>query len=231
MQDEPSFDAPDSWDALWSLVGEGLLGGVHHALNNRVAALSAISQVLGIGMPDAAPLVASLEGEVDRLEHAVAMISLLRRARSRRAEPVQLPELAASLPPLLQQHGDLKETRFEIPADPGLVPAWAERDLLTRVLLALMLATGLEAERRGGRVVRVEYGSDEGVVLLGVAVVPGGGGAGLRLEPPRGLDARAAAEAAREMDGELQAIAGSSCPAAYTLRLPSLLALGGEAMA
>ena len=42
MQDEPTFDTPENWDALWSLVGEALLGGVHHTLNNRVAALSAI---------------------------------------------------------------------------------------------------------------------------------------------------------------------------------------------
>lgn len=229
MQDEPSFDTPEGWDALWSLVGEGLLGGIHHALNNRVAALSAISQVLGIGMPDAAPLMASLEGEVDRLEHAVALISLLRRARVRRAEPVQLPELAATLPPLLQQHADLKETRFDIPSDPGLVPAWAERDLLTRVLLVLLLGAGLEAERMGGGGVRVEYGSDERVVTLRVAAVPDGGGGGASA-PPRGLHAGAAAEAAREMGGELQVQSEGGAPAAYMLRLPNLLSVGAEAL-
>lgn len=228
MQDDPTFDAPDDWNALWLLVGEGLLGGVHHALNNRVAALSAISQVLGIGIPDTAPLMASLETEVDRLEQAVTLISLLRRARSGRPEPIQLPELAATLPPLLLQHADLKETRFEVPGDAGLMPAWAERDLLTRVLLTLMVAAGLESERGGGGGVRLEYGVTEGVVTVGVAVMPGGGGAAGR-QAPRGLHAGAAAEAAREMGGELLLAAGEGVPSAYTLRLPSLLTVDSDA--
>ena len=232
MPDDPSFDVPQDWNELWSLVGEGLLGGIHHGLNNRVAALSAISQVLGIGMPDAGPLVASLEGEVDRLEEAVALLSLLRRARSRHPEPIQLPELTASLLPLLQQHAELKEIHIEVPSDPALMPAWAERDLLTRILLAVMLAAGLEAERRGDSRVVVEYGTDGKMVTLRVEVAAGGGVARQRglIGPPRGLHAGAAAAAMEELGGDLQIGAGNDPPVRYTVRLPGLLAMRDEAL-
>src|SRR5690606_20383904 len=141
----------------------------HHALNNRVASLSAISQVLDCGMPDAAPLMSSLSSEVVRLEQTVSMLSLLRRARARRPEPVQLPELVASLSPLLAQHSDLKETVFVFDPDPGVLPVWAERDELTRVLLTLLLAVGLEGEWSGCRRARVSYRGDEAVVAVRVA--------------------------------------------------------------
>ena len=232
MPDDPSYDRPADWNALWSLVGEGLLGGIHHGLNNRVAALSAISQVLGIGIPDAGPLVASLEGEVDRLEGAVALLALLRRARSRRPEPIQLPELTASLLPLLQQHAELRETRFDVPGDPALMPAWAERDLLTRVLLAVMLGVGLEAERRGGSAA-VSYGVDGGMVTLRVALVPGGreGRQHGLVEAPRGLHAGAALGALEEFGGELRMGGGEDPPGEYTVRLPGLLTVSDEEFA
>src|SRR5690606_12592677 len=127
MEQLERVESPADWEALWRRVSESLLGGLHHALNNRVAALSAISQVLGSGMPDATPLISSLGSEVDRLEQTVSLISLLRRARSRSPEPVQMPELTASLSALLAQHNDLKEVRFITDPDPGVLPVWAER--------------------------------------------------------------------------------------------------------
>ena len=146
MRGDDGRGSGSDWNELWRTVSESLLGGIHHALNNRVAALSAISQVLGAGMPDAGPIVAALGGEVDRLEQTVALITLLRRARSRNPEPVQLPELVAGLTPLLPHHGDLKDIEFIGDPDPGVLPAFAERDQLTRVMLVLMTGVGLSAE-------------------------------------------------------------------------------------
>lgn len=215
---------PGEWHDLWGVVGESLLGGLHHALNNRVAALSAISQVLRAGMTDATPLVSSLSGEVARLEETVAMLSLLRRARTRRAEPVQVPELVASLTPLLGQHNDLKEIVFVAAADPGVLPVWAERDLLTRVLLTLIVAVGLEAEWGGCRRVRITYRGDEATVTVRVACDRVDDGTMSPDPSVTRLDARGSEGAVRALGGELEAKVWESGERSYELRLPSLLA-------
>ena len=217
-------DTPGGWDDLWGIVGESLLGGVHHALNNRVAALSAIAQVLRAGMNDAAPLVRSLSDEVSRLEGTVAMLTMLRRATSRRPEPVQLPELVATLTPILEQHNDLKETVFVTGEDPGVLPVLAERDLLTRVLLTLMVSAGLEAESTRSRRVLVSYRGDEAVVTVRVCRDETEGGVEREEDDDiLRLDASAAGEAALAMDGELTVTRDQVDGTCYDLRLPTLI--------
>lgn len=224
MGSDEMVDAPADWNDLWAIVGESLLGGVHHALNNRVAALSAIAQVLGTGMPDAAQLVSSLAGEVGRLDETVSLLSLLRRARTRRPEPVQVPELVATLSPLLGQHNELKEVVFVAPADPGVLPVWAERDLLTQVLLTLMVAAGLEAEWRGCRQVRVAYRGDQDTVSIRVSCETSAVATGEGDPSVRRLDASAAAQALGAMSGELEARPRAGVDTTYEVRLPTLLA-------
>lgn len=223
MQNKEMVDSPTDWTELWAIVGESLLSGVHHALNNRVAALSAISQVLRSGFPDATPLVASLASEVRQLEETVALLSLLRRARTRRPEPVQVHELIGTLPPLLAQHNDLKEITFTaVSAD--VLPVWAERDQLTRVLLTLAVAVGLEAERSGCRRVTIAYRGDDEAVTIRFACDRNGAGTGPAEAAVRRLDARAAAEGVAPLGGRLEV---KTCPGgelAYELRLPTLLA-------
>jgi hypothetical protein len=216
--------APGDWSELWGTVGESLLGGLHHALNNRVAALSAISQVLGAGMPDSGPLVASLSGEVSRMEETIGLLSLLRRARTRRPEPVQVPELVAGLTPLLAQHNDLKEVVFVATSDPGVLPVWAERDLLTHVLLTLMVAVGIEAGRDGCRRVRISYRGDDAIVTTRVACERNPDTAAEPDVSVQRLDARGAGEPVQAMGGELETTMGAGGEAAYEVRLPTLLA-------
>lgn len=224
MLNPESGQIPADWNTLWRGVSESLLSGLHHALNNRVAALSAIAQVLGSDIEDASPLVASLTGEVARLEETVSLISLLRRARSHAPEPVQVPELVAGLATLLAQHNDLKEIGFLCEPDPGLLPVLVERDLLTRVMLALMTSVGLQAERSGQRQVRVSYAGDEDEVAISVesvAELPGSDSGGATI---RRLDARAAGEAVRAMKGTMRTLRGAAGELGYEVRLPTLLA-------
>lgn len=224
MQSPEAGEIPADWNSLWRGVSESLLSGLHHALNNRVAALSAIAQVLGSDIRDASPLVASLTGEVARLEETVSLISLLRRARSHAPEPVQAPELVAGLATLLAQHNDLKEIVFLCEADPGVLPVLVERDLLTRVMLALMTSVGLQAERSGQRQVRVSYAGDEAEVAISVECVAEPIAAESAGATIRRLDARAAGEAVRMMNGTMRTLRGTAGELGYEVRLPTLLA-------
>lgn len=225
MRGEEARGEASDWNELWRTVSESLLGGIHHALNNRVAALSAISQVLGAGMPDAGPIVASLGGEVNRLEQTVALISLLRRARSRNPEPVQLPELVASLTPLLPHHGDMKEIEFVGDPDPGVLPVFVERDQLTRVMLVLMTSVGLSAECAGGGRVRVSYRGEADEVVARIECEPGPRRPAGPLPTLQGLDGAGAGEVVRAMKGRLETLpGGGGRHPAYEVRLPTLLA-------
>jgi hypothetical protein len=225
MQGDDGRATALEWNELWRTVSESLLGGIHHALNNRVAALSAISQVLGAGMPDAGPIVASLRGEVNRLEQTVALISLLRRARSRNPEPVQLPELVASLTPLLPHHGDMKETEFVADPDPGVLPVLVERDQLTRVMLVLMTSVGLSAECAGGARVHVSYRGDADEVVTRIECEPAPRRPGGPSATEQGFDAAGAGEVVRAMRGRLERLpSGDRAVPTYEVRLPTLLA-------
>lgn len=225
MRSEEARATAPEWNELWRTVSESLLGGIHHALNNRVAALSAISQVLGSGMPDAGPILASLGGEVGRLEQTVALIGLLRRARSRNPEPVQLPELVASLTPLLSHHGDMKEIQFVSDPDPGILPVFVERDQLTRVMLVLMTSVGLSAECAGGSRVRVSYRGEVDEVVTRVECEGGKRRTAGPLTTVTGLDAAGAGEVVRRMKGRLDTLpTAAGGEPVYEVRLPSLLA-------
>lgn len=218
---EDRTTAKAEWHQLWQEISEGFVGGVQHALNNRVAALAAVAQVLGDGMADAQPLLGSLSREVERLQETVGLLSLLRRARSRTQEPVMLPELVGSLFPLLPHYSDLREVEFASDDDPGLLPLWAERDQLTRVLLVLLTTAGLRSQAAGSGRVRVRYRGDEREVVL---TVESAGGSGVEPESgPAIPDVTAVRLPIRELGGEAELERSGAMPAAFAVRLPTLL--------
>src|SRR5690606_31632327 len=123
---------------------------------------------------------------------------------------------------LLTQHADLREVGFIPTADPGVLPVLAERDLLTRLLLALMVSVGLEAAWRGCRKVRIGYRGDASRVTVRVACDRDGGRPGDPDPTVRRLDALGAAGTATGMGGELVAVPRDGGEMAYELTLPTL---------
>ena len=226
MSNNSAIDAPANWYELWSIVSDTLIGGLQHALNNRVAAVGALSQILAADPAEGRTLIRSLVDEVTRLEGVVALLGQLRRARTSRAEPVQLHELVEDLPALLAHNIHLREVRFESRFDSDLIPVLVERDQLTRILLTLLLSAGLAAERCGSRKVQIALRGDDDVVELEVSAEPpeaeDGGQTPL---PLRLLHPGAAEGAAAALGGALRVPAHEpEVLPRYTLRLPTLLA-------
>lgn len=226
MLNPASMDAPADWHELWSIVSDALLGGLQHALNNRVAAVSALSQVLDADPDSSGVLIRALIDEVNRLEGVVALLGQLRRSRGLHPEPVELPKLVRELPELLRHHIHLREVHFAADGDRELIPIWGERDQLTRILLTLLLSAGIAAERSGSRRVRIEFqGDEDSVEVTVVPAEPGSGGSLDSSSSPRLLHPAAAGVAAAAQGGALQISqeSANSLPH-YVLRLPTLLA-------
>lgn len=226
MPNHALIDAPDNWYELWSIVSDTLLGGLQHALNNRVAAVGALSQILDADPIEGRTLIRSLVDEVHRLEGVVALLGQLRRSRMSLPEPVQLPEAIEELPPLLVHHLHIREVRFVTHIHGELVPILVERDQLTRILLTLLLSAGLAAARSGSRRVRIDFRGDEDVVEVNIATEAASAEDGDRSSPALPLLHPAAAE------GVTAALGGTlrvpryepDLLPRYTLRLPTLLA-------
>jgi signal transduction histidine kinase len=102
---------------LWLPVSAELITGVHHALNNRVGALSAVAQVLEGDMDPHHPLREALAMEVERLQTTVRTLALLPRRVGAAPEPIHLPGLLPLIMELLSYHLGVRDTECRVEGD------------------------------------------------------------------------------------------------------------------
>ncbi len=162
----------------WLAASDGLVAGVHHALNNRMASLSALAQLLAMG---AAPPGAerTLMQEVERFSGTLRLLGLVPRHPSEGPIPLQLPHLFPDVLALVGQHREVRDVEFAVDGDPGVLPVLCADWALTHALLALLVALGEAARERGAPRVSVRWAGDERFVVLEAEVEGGTGG-----EPP-----------------------------------------------
>lgn len=149
----------------WLRISEGLIAGVHHALNNRMAALSAVGQVLEADLPASHPLANALSGEIQRLENTAGMLRLL--ISSRDPEPVQLEAITSDLSRLFFMHHALRDLALDIEIAEGLYPLWVDPAALLR---ALTILTAVAGERAATGNQRVRVGATGTPVTVEIAI-------------------------------------------------------------
>jgi hypothetical protein len=193
-------------EEVWLPVSAELIAGVHHALNNRVGALSAVTQVLEGEMNAAHPLRLALADEVKRLQATVRVLTLLPRPADAVPEPVLLPDLLPGITELYGLHHGVRDTECVAETEDGILPLYCEPTLLAHLLLTLLIAAG-ETAREAGAQVRLRASGDEREVV--VTIEPEGAET-LRVEALRAW--------AEELGGAVAGGAGR-----YELRLPTLL--------
>lgn len=141
--------------SAWLRLSDELITGLHHALNNRLAALSAVAQVLEAEMPESHPLRGALGRESERLRATVALLSLLPREQSPGPEPVQVDDALGRALELYQVHHDLRDLPCTLHVAPNTLPLWAEPERLTHALLMLMTAAAHQVRHDAQGEVRV----------------------------------------------------------------------------
>jgi hypothetical protein len=140
----------------WSTLSDELLQGLVHALNNRVAALSAFVELARFGDEEADPLVV-LPAEIALLLRVNALFALL-PSRGSDPEALELPLVLDDAIRLHEHHPRLRGERCLVEHEGTPLPVRAPRWALFRVLLMLVHAakrSGVTMQDRGGSPVRV----------------------------------------------------------------------------
>jgi hypothetical protein len=154
-------------DAEWLALSDALVRGVGHAMNNRIAALSAVVQVLTTS-GQGGPLVDALAVEAQRLLRTADLMRLLPRRWDAEAEPVLLPEVIRSAMELLPLHADLPDLTYVWQSDAELPPVLSEPSLLAHTACMMMACAAEEAARSGATRILIRGTSGPETVSLSV---------------------------------------------------------------
>lgn len=201
--------------ARWLPVHEALVQGLVHACNNRVAALSGISQLHEAQLSTSDEGMQQLSGEVERLRQLMGLFRLVASAGGTRREPARMGEALRAAASLLAYHLDVRQAQFTAPEDsPDVEPVYLLLGDALRFALLGYLAAAAGAGKGGGVTASVARVMDETLVTISAP----GREAELRERP----EFVALAEAAEREGGSLRATSGPDGSVLLMLTLPGL---------
>lgn len=198
----------------WAAISDSLIGGIAHALSNRIATLAALGELMRMD-DDAAEGATMLRQETGRLEALVHALRLLGNETGTSAEALELRSVLEETLALHRYHRDLRDVEMDVDTTARVMPVRIERRRAVHALLMLLASSAAAATDRQN-VVRVEISGDDSTVRLTLTVQGDGTGPGPRSD---GL-----LEAARDLihpsGGTIESESGS-----LVLELPALGAL------
>lgn len=157
-------DAPIGDD--WHTISEDLIKGLVHALNNRVAALSAFVELAKLGDDEEDPL-AVLPTEIAQLHQVNALFGLLPQ-RAAESEPLELRAVLDDAVRLHEHHPRFRSEPVSLTFEgaPGAVraPRWA----LLRAIVMLVHAAKRDAAAGHGRPATIRVHADDTTVAVHV---------------------------------------------------------------
>jgi nitrogen-specific signal transduction histidine kinase len=154
----------------WSAVSDSLIGGIAHALSNRIATLAALGELMRMD-DDADQGAPMLRQETDRLEVLVHALRLLGNETATSAEALELRSVLEETLALHRYHRDLRDVEMDVDTTARVMPVRIERRRAVHALL-MLLASGAAAATGRQNVVRVQISGDDSAVRL-TLTVPG----------------------------------------------------------
>lgn len=145
---------------------DALMQGLVHACNNRVAALSGISQLHEVQLSTGDEGMQQLAGEVEKLRSLMGLFRSLLAGRAARREPARMGEALQTAAALLAYHLDVRQAHFDAPQESGEVEPvllWPGDAMRFAVLAYLAAAVGAGKATVEGVIARV---GDETVVSV-----------------------------------------------------------------
>lgn len=133
-------------DQVWAALQDRLVQGAHHELNNRVASLSAVEQVVSAGGTLTDRLREALVSELVKMRWAVDVLGRIPPGGPHPTETMLLQDSVATAVELVALSREAREARLEVEDCRDLTPVRADRPAVERALL-LMLES---AARSGG---------------------------------------------------------------------------------
>lgn len=142
----------------WTPVQGSLLQGLVHACNNRVAALSGISQLYEAQLSSGDEGMQQLSAEVEKLRALMGLFRSVLSGRAARRDPARMGEALQTAAALLAYHLEARHTHFEAPPESGEVePVLLWPGDALRFALMAYLAASVGAGKAGvqGAIARV----------------------------------------------------------------------------
>ena len=155
----------------WNDIADSLIGGIAHALSNRVATLSALGELMRMD-GDASEGSTMLRQEAGRFETIVQSLRLLGNEAGVSAEALELRDLLDQALALHKFHRDLRDVEIAVESDVRVPPVRIERRRAIHGLVMLLAAVASAAVERQ-QTVRVRLAGDESAVRLTLAVSDG----------------------------------------------------------
>jgi signal transduction histidine kinase len=155
----------------WLELVDQVLLGLDHALNNRLGALRAFSELLRDDVwRTTSAATESIQKEVARLEETAGVVRLLTRPKHPSPTGLILEDVLADVVRIQAMLYDVRRTPVEIVPAPPLEPAWSERSALIRVLSLLLYALRRQAGAAGvENALQLMAEADETTVLIRIA--------------------------------------------------------------
>jgi hypothetical protein len=166
--DAPTSSAGSSQVDDWATISNDLLLGLVHALNNRVAALSAFVELARLGDARVDPLV-ELPIEVSHLQAFSGMLTLLAE-RQTNAEALELSAVLDEAVRLHEHHPRLRAERCDVRYEGTPPPVRAPRGALGRTLVMLVHAAKRSGDSAQGKAAApIVVRSDQSTVSVHVS--------------------------------------------------------------
>ena len=161
--------SPEPALASWTELSEALMRGLVHALNNRVAALSALSELVALG-DDASTTQRVLPGELARLQQVNVLFRLL-LTEELPAEAMELAPVLDDALALHAHHSRLRIVRCDVVREENILPLRAPRWALLRLLLLLLEHGKQHAESLDAGATVLHVNGTERMVVLTVSAL------------------------------------------------------------
>jgi len=133
--------------ARWLAIHHELLGGLTHALSNRIATISAVAHMIELANQSDERSTHIMRVETDQLEHLLQLLRLLPRRDRCEAEPIMASDAARSAIELHTFYPTLRDIACELIVDNDLAPAWADPSALQH---AMIVALNVAKRNTGG---------------------------------------------------------------------------------
>jgi C4-dicarboxylate-specific signal transduction histidine kinase len=152
----------------WLAASDGLVAGVHHALNNRLGTVSALVQLASMDGGPGPEAMGALREELERMGATLRLLGMIPRRPGEEPIPLRLSELLPDALALVAQHRDARDVRFAVETAPDLLPVLCAESALVHALLALLAGAAVAASEAGTARVDVRCTGDERRVTLEV---------------------------------------------------------------
>lgn len=160
--------ADDAGGTVWLEVSDALIRGTHHELNNRIASLSGLEQVMQSGGGLTPRLAEAMGDELRRMRSAIGLLGRMPTALPGPASAMRLQDAAANVLELIPLHSTLRGRAVELRCEGDPPPTRADSSAVQRSLLVMIAAASRSTSPHEAERIVVECGAEGDDVWVGV---------------------------------------------------------------